>query len=157
MKQKAISPLVATTLLIVLTIGLSTLILNWISVFSNDHIETSNNADNTRNYCATARADIVSIVIDNTNKTIISVQNVGDTPINLTDAYLYNQNSESCKLLFDDSNLEVGDFAMATNISCPIINTCADFSFVDVITNCKNTIVRYNGVLTPTSNGGCKL
>ena len=157
MKRKAVSPIVATTLLIVLCMGISAIVISWITPIANNNLEKSDHVDDNRNFCATARADIVSIRVTNTNRTTISIQNVGDAALNLTDAYIYNQDYQSCKLSFDDSDLEVGDFAMATNTSCPIISTCDDFLFVDVITNCKNIIIRYGGVLTTTSDGGCKL
>ncbi|NOR84908.1 hypothetical protein GQ473_02215 [archaeon] len=157
MKNKAVSPIVATTLLLVFSIALSAIIVNWITPIANNNLEKSDHEDDTRTYCATARADIVSVSIYDTNKTTISIQNVGDADINLTDAYIYNQDYQSCKLSIDDSNLEVGDFAIATNNTCGIISTCDDFLFVDVSTNCKNVIIRYNGVLTPTSDDGCKL
>ena len=157
MKHKAVSPIVATTLLIVFTIGISSIIIGWISPIASVNIEKSGHADDVRSYCATARADIVSINIDMDNRTTASIQNVGDSAINLTDAYLYNQNYLSCKLLFDDSSLGVGDFAIATNNNCNIISNCSDFLMVDIITNCKNIVIRHTSALTQTVDGGCVL
>ena len=156
MKRKAVSPIVATTLLIVLTIGISAIIVNWITPIATDNLEISGHADDTRNYCATARAEIISVNTDNINKTTISIQNTGDAPINLTGAQIYNKDYLSCQLLFDDSNLEVGDLTTATNNTCDILSNCTDFLMVDVTTDCMNIIIRYNDVLVPISDDGCR-
>ena len=155
MNPKALSPLIATLLLVVFVMGLSAIVITWSTPMAQDNLENSDKLDYDLKYCATARADIISVLITPANKTTVNIQNFGDAPLNLSEATIHNKNYQSCTLMFDDSYLDVGDFATATNISCPIITNCSDFLLVDVKTECAKLIVRYNTDLKASNGGGC--
>ncbi len=153
MTKKAISPLVAAILLITFSMGISVVVMNWVAPIANTNIEKTGHMDDTRNICSTARAEIISVGINLGNSASINIQNTGDVSINLTEAFIYNKNYDSCKLVFDKSVLDIGDFSSTKNNTCNIFNICNDFLLVDVVSACKNIIIRFNNNLENTTNG----
>ncbi len=153
MKKKAVSPLIAAILLITFSIGISVMVMNWVSPLANTNMEKTGHMDDTRNICSTARAEIISVGIVFGESAAITIQNTGDVSINLTEASIYNKNYDPCNLDFDDSMLDVGDFATAKNNTCNIFNNCDDFLLADVVSVCKNVIIRFNNNLENTTNG----
>lgn len=153
MKKKAVSPLIAAILLITFSIGISVMVMNWVSPIASKNLEKTGHMDSIREYCSTARAEIISVGIVLGDSAAINIQNTGDVPINLTEASIYNKNYDSCNLVFDDSVLDIGDFATAKNNTCNIFNTCDDFLLADVVSVCKNIIIRFNNNLENTTNG----
>ena len=153
MERKAVSPLLGGILLVVFTLGISVVVMNWLTPMANKNIEMADYMDATREYCGTLGAEIVSVAITFPNKTTISVQNTGENPINVTDVVIYNKNYESCRMQFDKSLIDVGDFLGAKNNSCTIFNECDDFLLVEVINVCHDVRIRFKDDLKNSTNG----
>ncbi len=138
MARKAMSPMIAAVLLIVLTISMSSLVVNWLKDYTNSVTDDVDETSVDVMDCAKQRLEVsnayVSVSPSGTDSVKATVRNTGQTPINLTDAYLYNRTGDFCSM--DLAYIDVGGVANIKNNSCEIAGHMDNLSRIAVTTSC---------------------
>jgi flagellin-like protein len=138
--MKGVSPLIATTLLIVMVVAIATIVIGWLYTFTRGAQETVSNRTEEAISCSGASIEIQDVYLINGTTTGTAraiVKNTGyvDDMI-ITSAQIYNNTGHN----FTASDIPISDFdkgeivtILFANISIP---TCTNFSQVVVGTNC---------------------
>lgn len=141
---KAISPLVATVLLVVFAIGISTLILTWTQTYTKSSISTAEAKSEVIFECSSANIDVESVYMaenETSNMTVIDVDvvNTGHSPVTLLQAFVWDKAGAFCSLNITEPLLNEGETTRVSNSNCSLFvndTTCSTFDRVKVSTNC---------------------
>jgi flagellin-like protein len=145
--MKGISPLIATVLLVALTVAIASVVTTWMTTLSKEKSSVIGNKTDVAIDCTAANIDVKDVYVDfssNISRTI--VWNSGQVGISVTDASLFNKQGESAVL---NSTLPVSlsPGSMATirfNVS-GVFSNCLNFSQVLVSTDCVGISDRFTG------------
>ncbi|MEM7819730.1 MAG: hypothetical protein QXD48_02780 [Candidatus Aenigmatarchaeota archaeon] len=146
--MKGISPLVATVLLIVIVVAISTIVMNWLYSFTSGAQETVSNRTSESISCSGASIEIQDVYLTSgtpgSGSVIIRNNGVVDDMI-IVSAQMYNKAGSN----FSATNVPVGDFDRGKIITLTFSNlnitTCADFSQVVVSTSCSGVSDSFKG------------
>lgn len=96
-KQKAISPLIATVLLIAFTMTVATILANWVTTFTKGQTEEVGEKSTVRIKCSFGSLDIDTAKYNNTNtRLVVVLKNMaGDTDLQNVTFNIILQNSSS--------------------------------------------------------------
>ena len=137
--RKGVSPLIAAVLLIVFTVAIGAVVLNWMTSYTK---QTTNKAGTDTSSTIECAKQIISIT--KANKTsdgkyiYLFVTNQGSMPTTLDAAYAYDNQGHSCSnTSLTTINLGVGGMAYINISGCSNVNSNA-FT-VRVSNKCGNT------------------
>lgn len=137
--SKGISPLLASVLLIAVTVAIATLVMGWVSTITRTSQVTVSNRTTEAVNCASAAVVIDDVYISTGARTAsVIVRNSGQTDdLQLTFAPLFNStgNSVSPSESLPVTDFDRGEIQTFTYTSTGI-STCANFSRAIVATNC---------------------
>jgi len=139
--MKGLSPLIATVLLIAITLTIVSIMMGWVTDLVTGQTGTVGNKTSEAVECTGAVITIDDVYIDfSTNKSRVHVRNSGQVNLEITSASLTNQRGEKASNLtafpitgFDKGGIEEIVFNI-TNV----ITVCGNFSKAIVTTNCGN-------------------
>ncbi|MEA3230035.1 MAG: archaellin/type IV pilin N-terminal domain-containing protein [archaeon] len=138
MKKKGISPLIAAVLLIVFTVAISTLVVNWLRTYTTDMTDTVDTTSENVLDCAKQNLEITNVYlgVDASNPETIkaTLKNTGQIEFTLTSAYAYNTSGDFCSL--NTVTVPVGGVANIQNSSCEFLIDSDGFSHLEVTTDC---------------------
>lgn len=145
--MKGISPLLASVLLIAVTVAIATLVMGWVSTVTRTTQTTVSNRTAAAVDCASAAVviDDVYIATGALNATVI-VRNSGQTnDLELSSAPLYNASGNSAN---PSQTLPVRDFdkgqIQVLTYGSTGIGSCAAFSKAIVSTNCAGVSATFD-------------
>ena len=149
--MKGLSALVATVLLIAITLTIVSILMGWVTDLIKSQTETIGNRTGEAVECTGAVITIDDVYIDfSTNKSRVHVRNSGQMGLDITSASLTNQRGEKASNLtafpitgFDKGLIEEIVFNI-TNV----ITVCGNFSKAIVATTCGNAEGKFTS--TPT-------
>jgi len=142
--RKGISPLIAAVLMVVFTVAISAIVVNWMASYASSTTASASNSSTGVLGCSQQNVGIEAIYVTVNNSTggldtfRVSVANTGTGGVTLTAANAFNNTGTICGLLSSSTTLSQGSIAQLTNSSCDILDdvACADFSTVRVTTYC---------------------
>ncbi|MBI2076725.1 MAG: hypothetical protein HYT72_05760 [Candidatus Aenigmarchaeota archaeon] len=145
--MKGISPLLASVLLIAVTVAIATLVMGWVSTVTRTTQTTVSNRTAAAVDCASASIviDDVYIATGAATGTVI-VRNAGQTDdLYLVSASLYNStgNSVNPTLTLPVTDFDKGEIQVFTYTSTGI-SSCAAFSKAIVATNCAGVSATFD-------------
>lgn len=147
MVKKAVSPMVATVLLVVFTIGISILIIDWIRGYTKETSTSSQEVTSKLEECNMQDIKIRQAYLSNTSARLI-ILNTGSAKTKLAAASIFNKSGHYCAFNITNATiLDIGEtFTLDTN--CTIINkTCGNFDRVYVTTQCSGVSDTLKGTL----------
>ncbi|MFH0949175.1 MAG: hypothetical protein V1802_01680 [Candidatus Aenigmatarchaeota archaeon] len=132
--SKGISPLIASVMLIVIVITLSTLVSNWLTALVRSTQEDVGNKTSETVSCTNAGISINDAFVNiNEGKTRVIVRNTGFMDITLTSAQIYSQLGNNY-IPSELPELKRGD--IKTLVFSTPFESCNNFSYVIVTTSC---------------------
>ncbi|MFH0832518.1 MAG: hypothetical protein V1900_02245 [Candidatus Aenigmatarchaeota archaeon] len=135
--MKGINPLIASVMLIAITVLLSAVILNWITTLTKQQGATISNKTTD---CSMADITVAEVYIDiASNRSRVAVRNSGFTDDSIASAILMNAQGEPCpNLTVFPISFPVGSLqTLVFNITGKM-TACANFSQAMVSTRCTN-------------------
>jgi flagellin-like protein len=147
--KKGVSPLIASVLLIAMTISAAYLIMNWVTALNQQTSEVVSNRSDTAVRCSSARITIDDVYLASgdteTGSARIIVKNTGFDPLDVNSAQLYNRTGDNFSTGFSPQTVTAGAIytVYITNVSVP---SCpADFSKVLVTSSCGGISATFDG------------
>ena len=157
-KKKGISPMIASVLLIMFVIALSTILVNWLKTYATDQTEETDIMTAAHTDCIkqNIRINTVWMVENSTASATVPehttvrllIDNTGSVSTNVSSVEVFNIYGETCTLASSTGSDTVGagDQVIWENTSCTVIYTgstnCTDkFTELRATTNCGNTHV----------------
>ena len=141
--MKSISPIIATILIIVITVAIAGLFYAFTSGIFNSITSSSNNLVN-------QQSQIVSFTINNVycsnNILYFNIYNKGNIPININNSEIIFTDNYGNTISINGSNIICNNgniINIGSNSLCYIINNICYYNYVDYI---KNTNFIYNGI-----------
>jgi flagellin-like protein len=143
--MKGISPLIASVLLIAVTVALSTIIMGWVGTTTSDTTSTVSNKTSEAVSCASADISIDSVyIVGTTARAIVKNSGFSDN-VRLISAVLVNNTGESLNTSTTlDTDFDRGEI-ISVLFSSPTIS-CANFTKVIVSTSCGSVNRMFDGV-----------
>ena len=147
-QRKAVSPLIASVFLVVFTIGISAVLVDWLNTFTKD--TTDDVSISSRSVINCIKVDIsidnVYLEVNSTGDDIISALVINKGPkVNIVSAYVYSTDGSSCTLSGSTQTISKGNSQTRINdTGCDIFagnSSCPDFLMVKIITDCGATAV----------------
>ena len=140
-KKKGLSPLIASVLLIVFTIGISAIIITWMNTYTKEMTYDANKDTSTIVDCTNTNIDIDGTYIITSDDVKTIARNTGHKIIYLKEAYIWDINGTNCNLNITNSELGVAESIQLINDSCDIDFTtgCSEFGKITVSTTCGVT------------------
>ena len=156
--RKAISPLIASVLLILFVTGLATVILSWLSVYLKDVTEETSRDSDRLMSCSGAVIEISKLYIlngsDNNQTFRMVINNIGSVPLDVKEILLMNSSGYTCNFNLSGLNttVETGKpLTLASSDICQYFldhnnKKCSDLDHVIVYTNCESAraTIKYN-------------
>ncbi len=141
MKKKGISPLISVVLLVVFTIAIATMVMNWTKGYTRDTTETMDESSEELLDCSKVSVKITDVFItlnsggDNATRVFVSNEGVSTT---ISSASVYNTSGAVCPLnISNTGTLDKGAIVMLENNSCNVFNKdCSNFHKATVTTPC---------------------
>jgi len=117
MERKGTSPLIAAVLLIVFTVAVGTLIMNWMTTYTKSTTESAGTETSTTMDCAKQIIDITDIKQSGGNVTVL-VQNLGSITTNMTKVLAYDSNGNTCDITTTAQTISAGDLKIIGPVNC---------------------------------------
>ncbi len=138
-KKKGLSPLIATVLLVVFTIGIATIIISWMNTYTKDATADANQDTRTMLDCTNTNIDIDNVYILSENSVKVIARNTGHKPLILKEAFVWDVNGTRCNLNITDGLLAESESIELMNDSCTTTFTsgCPEFGMATVSTTCS--------------------
>ncbi len=147
-QKKGISPLIAAVLLIVFTIGISTIIMSWINTYTKD--TTSEASRNTQDLldCASTNVNILDVYILGPTSVKVIARNTGMKPIMIKEGYVWDTNGTRCILNFTTSMIDGGISFDLINTTCSITFNagCPEFQKATISTTCSGVTSKFEDI-----------
>ncbi|MCK5299705.1 MAG: hypothetical protein KAJ54_00985 [Candidatus Aenigmarchaeota archaeon] len=151
--RKAVSPLIASVLLIVFVIGISTIILSWLTSYTKDATDDASTKSDGLVSCTGGIIGIQRIYFMNAsdtdgeiNQTIkIIINNEGSIPVDITQIMLTNRTGDTCEFDINATTINNGkSLQLLEENTCPgflDLNNleCSDLDTVLIRTTCAGT------------------
>ncbi|MFH0832695.1 MAG: archaellin/type IV pilin N-terminal domain-containing protein [Candidatus Aenigmatarchaeota archaeon] len=140
--MKGISPLLASVLLIAVTVAIATLVMGWMSTTMRSTQTTVSNKTTQATECSAAAISIDDVYLSGLYSANVIVRNSGQTDnLQITSVQLYNVTGGNFTTSTAETDFDKGEvttFAISVGSNTfPIVDTCpTDFSKVIVTTNC---------------------
>lgn len=142
MKRKGISPLIAAVLLIVFTVAISTIVVNWLRDYTTETTSSVGDTSQEVLECAKQNLQISNIYLTiNTTaggEDIVkaTLKNTGSVNFTVSSAYVYDTSGDFCSLI-PIGDVSAGNVENLKNDSgCEIFDAVAEFSRVEITTTC---------------------
>ena len=156
MRRKGVSPLIATVLLIVFTVAISTIVVSWLRDYTSDTTSSVSGTSQEVIECAKQNLKISNAYITVNTATGISdikatLRNTGSVNFTISSAYVYNTTGDFCNMMPSTTLVAVGAVINLANNTCGILTSTSDFSRVEVTTTCgisTDFVVADNPTLT---------
>ena len=146
--MKGISPLIATVLLIAITLTIISIIMGWVTKLIEGQTETISNRTGEAVECTGAEITIDDVYLDfSANVSRIHVRNSGQIDLEIESASLSNNSGvRADNLTALPVSIPKSDALKEVlfNIT-DVIRTCGDFSNALVTTNCGNAYDEFTG------------
>lgn len=150
-RRKGISPLIAAVLLVVFTVAISAMVVNWLSSYTSTTTQSASNSSANVVRCAQQNLGVSAIYVTvNTtaagNETFrISAVNTGTGTVTLISGNVFNDTGDSCSLSTLGAISQGGVNQLTGNCDILTSSTCADFERVQLVTSCglvsKSTLI----------------
>ena len=143
MKRKGVSPLIAAVLLIVFTVAISTIVVNWLRDYTTE--TTSSVGETSREVIDCAKENLkmtnayitVNTTADADDVIKATLKNTGHVDFTISSAYVYNTVGDYCDMTPVDTTVVPGAVKNLENATgCSIFESTGDFSRVEVTTTC---------------------
>ncbi|MBW6462349.1 MAG: hypothetical protein K0B07_04855 [DPANN group archaeon] len=140
-KKKGLSPLIATILLIVFTIGIATIIISWMNTYTKDATLDANTNTQSMLDCTNTNIDIDKVYILSENSVKVIARNTGHKTLMLKEAFVWDVNGTRCNLNITEEILGKSESIELVNDSCLTTFTtgCPEFGMATVSTTCSMT------------------
>ena len=167
MNKKGISPIIASVFLIVFTVTIATLALNWFSGYTSDITSSADTTKTSLLNCSKIAVRIKAVYINTSvdlvdtetntgvNESIrITVSNEGQNTLSLKDVAVYDNVGNYVTLTPTATNLDPGIITTASNTSSTLTldADCGDFAYAMVTTTCSGVSYKYTGTPTCVKN-----
>ncbi|MBW6451278.1 MAG: hypothetical protein K0B02_00925 [DPANN group archaeon] len=146
--RKAISPLIASVFLVVFTIGLSAMLVDWMNTYNRELTQDVQISSKSVMDCIKVNLNIDKIylnVSNNGNDSIKALIMNNGPSVNIVSAYAYSVDGSRCVLSNPIKTINQGMSQFLINdTGCDIYNnnvSCSDFYFVKLMTDCGATAV----------------
>ncbi|MBS3056341.1 MAG: hypothetical protein J4473_02800 [Candidatus Aenigmarchaeota archaeon] len=137
---KGLSPLVATVLLIAITIALSNIIMSWMTTLAKEETQNIGNKTSAAIDCTSANIDIRSVYLDfGANISTVIVWNNGQVNnMKVTSAQIFSTKGEALNRTnsTEEIVLNIGEVEDIKFNMTNLITQCSNFSQAFVTTNC---------------------
>jgi flagellin-like protein len=147
--MKGVSPLIASVMLIAITVSMGMLIMGWFSNLSTSTTTTVSNKTTEAVACSSAKIAIDDVYITagdiETGTARVIVKNGGFDDIGISSAQMYNRTGDNFSTGFEQKTIGPGNIytIYISNVSVP---SCPlDFSKVIVTTNCGGVYSVFDG------------
>ena len=120
--SKALSPLVATILLVAFALGVGSFVGDWISKYAKENIERADTSAQSVVDCSRQMIDIISVEHPSESEIRVKIGNYGQIPVLLKSVVAYNRTDmHPCELFKNSSGMliERGAEITLVNTSCP--------------------------------------
>lgn len=117
MKMKGVSPLIASVLLIVFTVAIGAVVLNWMTSYTQGTTERAGTDTSSTIDCAKQILSIENATKKNGQITIM-IENLGSADAELTNLYVYDDSGNGCEVTISET-LPAGGFKIFTAPSTP--------------------------------------
>ena len=137
--SKALSPLVATILLVAFALGVASFVGDWFSSYAKENINRASTPAQSMVDCYRQMIEIISVKQSDGNTVYVRVGNYGQMPVVVRKVIAYNYTDMQPCLIFDDPKgvpLDRGAERTFVNSSCP--SGYGEVYLVRVTTSCKN-------------------
>ncbi len=108
MKMKGVSPLIAAVLLIVFTVAIGAVVLNWMTSYTQGTTERAGTDTSSTIDCAKQILSIENVSKSNGQVTV-RIENLGSASAELTNLYVYDDLGNSCEATISET-LPAGGF-----------------------------------------------
>lgn len=135
MNRKGISPLIAAVLLIVFTVAVGSLIMNWMTSYTKSTTENAGTGTQNTVDCAKQIVDVSDIKVNSDNVTIL-VQNLGSKDTNVTSVVAYDDAGDSCTISSTATVLSAGELHIFGPKNCSSDNLDTTSFTARVTTTC---------------------
>jgi flagellin-like protein len=129
--KKGISPLIAVVLLIVATIAIATLIINWMSDYTKETTAAVGNTSSVAVECSSASIDIIENFGGTGNGITAVVQNTGLVDLTLSNVTGYDAMGNLCSFMTASQSLTKGQIYNAEDSDCTLT-----IKKIEAVTNC---------------------
>jgi flagellin-like protein len=139
--MKGVSPLIATVLLIAISLTIASLIMGWATTLVKEQTGTISNRTGEAVECTGAIVTIDDVYIDfSANKSRVHVRNSGQINLDIISASLSNQRGEKASNLtaFPITGFDKGIMKQIEFNITNVITACGNFSKAIVSTSCGN-------------------
>jgi len=145
--RKGVSPLIASVMLIAITVSLAILIMGWFGNLTKSTTDTVANRTTETVSCTSARVSIESVYLSpgTAGSARIIVKNGDSRPIGINSVQLYNRTGNNFSTGFSTGTLDAGAIytVYLTGVSVP---SCpADFSKALVTSSCGGVSATFDG------------
>ena len=145
--RKGVSPLIASVMLIAITVSIAMLIMGWFGALTKSTTDTVSNRTTETVGCTSARVSIDSVYLSpgTAGSARIIVKNSDSRPIGINSVQLYNRTGDNFSTGFSSGTLGPSSIytVYLTGVSVP---SCpADFSKVIVASSCGGVSAVFDG------------
>ena len=145
--RKGVSPLIASVMLIAITVSIAMLIMTWFNTLAKSTTETVSNRTTETVSCTSARLSIDAIYLNagTAGSARIIVKNGDSRPIGINSVQLYNRTGNNFSTGFSPGTLDPSAIytVYLTGVSVP---SCpADFSKAIVTSSCGGVSAVFDG------------
>ncbi len=123
MERKGISPLIAAVLLIVFTVAVGTLIMNWMTTYTKTTTESAGSGTTSTMNCAKQILDIADIKTSGNFNVTVLVQNQGSVAANMTKVIAYDDSGNTCTINSTPQTVSAGDIVILPTKNCSGLST----------------------------------
>lgn len=147
--MKGISPLIASVMLIAITVGAAALIMGWYNGLAKSTTESVSNKTGASVSCSSAQITVEDVYVSagdmlNGSARII-VKNAGFDAITVNSAQLYNRTGDNFSTGFGPSDVNAGGIKTISLANVSVPGCPADFSKVIVSTSCGGISAVFDG------------
>lgn len=143
--KKGVSPLIAAVLLIVFTVAVAGIVVNWLSSYAQETAAAASGSSQSVIECAKVNLDISKayVTVNTTGDDSITavIQNVGLSDAAIQGVTAFTTTGESCTLTGTTSIARGGTEIWTNTSGCSIYDQadCSDFDSVTLTTTCGST------------------
>ncbi|NPA38811.1 MAG: hypothetical protein GXN99_03405 [Candidatus Nanohaloarchaeota archaeon] len=121
--KKGVSPLIAAVLLIVFTVAIGAVVLNWMTSYTKGTTETAGTDTSSTIQCA-KQIIVIENVTKSNGQVIVRAENQGSADATISSIILYDANSKSCETTGLAHTIPAGGYKIieVNNTACDAVD-----------------------------------
>ena len=147
--MKGISPLIASVMLIAITVAIAALVMGWFSGLTKSTTTTVSNRTNEAVSCSSAQVTIEDVYItagtEESGSARVIIKNAGFNGIYINSVQLFNRTGDNFSTGFTPGDLPSGGLKTVSLANVSVSNCPTDFSKVIASTTCGGISATFDG------------